>query len=107
GWIAVKVSSSKLMRGWPAPMIRWVTNLLAWLPMWHDAHSLARATGSSVGYSPAAMFSLWLTPEMWVPSQPDAPPWHDSQPTPSETWNWRPRWLAAGLSAWQLRQMSA
>ena len=35
---AVKVSSSKLMRGCPAPMMRWVTNL-SLLPKWQDRHS--------------------------------------------------------------------
>ena len=48
GWVCVKVPSSKLMRGCPAPMIRWVTNLSA-LPKWQERQSFACATGSLVG----------------------------------------------------------
>ena len=48
GCVCEKVSSSKLMRGWPAPIMRWVTNLSR-LPKWHDRHRRALRDGSSVG----------------------------------------------------------
>ena len=34
--------------GWPAPMMRWSTNLLS-SPKWHDRHKRARSFGSAVG----------------------------------------------------------
>ena len=48
GCVCAKVSSSKLMRGCPAPIMRCVTNL-SLLPKWQERHNRACATGSLVG----------------------------------------------------------
>ncbi len=107
GSVTEKVSSSKLMRGCPAPIMRCVTNLSR-LPKWQERQSFACATGSSSGYSPCATLSACVAPgAAWRAIQSPAGPWHASHCTPSVTLKRSPRCAGGGTSPWQSRQTFA
>src|SRR3990170_310011 len=82
GWLWLKLSSSKIIVGWPAATIS------ASMERWHDTHCSARLSTSLVSYMPRLTdFALGhsFSPLSCPSSHFSAGPWQESQLTPSAT----------------------